>query len=722
MATFTSTTNVINYIISVTGDTTSSGIGAIKISNNSVSGNQETYLFDWVEPNLNYDYNVSSSTRTNLVAGSYLVKVSNNAVPENDVQYITIPVTSSVTCNILNIKDTTCGIDNGSVTGQTSSIFGNDIFNLYDTNNSLIATFKTPFFQNLSAGTYYMTTEDFGGCTGTSKTFVIQDSKPLDFGFFVVPNSVCGGNAYGKLMVTGETGTPPYTYVWNNGETGTTITGLTTGPYSVVVTDSTDCSLTKNVYVSDEVPLGFENIVGISPTCFKNNGEITIQISGGTGPYLYSVSNGYNIVSYSKTLNLTGLSFGVYVVSITDATLCKINQNVELVGENGGIAEVVVKTVNSTCASDNGSVTIGVTNGTEPYVYTFINPKGDTITKSSYQSQYVFENLKTGTYTVGIEDSVGCSYFQEITIISENKFITSISSTGTTYGQNNGAIEVSIIEGGTPPFNYSLDDTKKILKTNLNTITFRNVEYGQHTIVVSDSTGCFQTKKIAVENLQSVNFFLTSKPADNGNDGEINVFLSSGVPPFNYIWSENVVGNPQKITLTGLTAGTYSLTIIDSNKSSLKKEIEVYGSTILDSYQIYEMGGDDFKGKTSTKYGLLQFLNEGYYDLISGHTDCDFVSATFYAILTLMPSGIKSTQSFYTSTSLFDVPPENLWSSAVKSLLLETQGISDVIINDFDNTIKVISDINNPQIIKGPESILDIVVDVSIDYNINCRQ
>jgi hypothetical protein len=53
----------------------------------------------------------------------------------------------------------------------------------------------------------------------------------------------------GKIFVTGQTGIGPYTYIWSNGQTGSTATGLTIGFYDVTVTDSTGCSATSGTSV-----------------------------------------------------------------------------------------------------------------------------------------------------------------------------------------------------------------------------------------------------------------------------------------------------------------------------------------------------------------------------------------------------------------------------------------------------------------------------------------
>jgi hypothetical protein len=322
---------------------------------------------------------------------------------------------------------------------------------------------------------------------------------------------------------------------------------------------------------------------------------------------------------------------------------------------------------------------------------------------------------------IGVEDSGGCSFTKEVSIISEDKFTMSIETSGTTFSQNNGIIEIYLSEGGTPPYTYSLDNINKILNTNLTAVTINYVATGQHTISVIDGTGCSQTKQVYVPTVEPMTFFLYGEPADLGDNGKINVLISSGVPPFKYVWSENVSGNPQSISVSGLTAGKYFLTMIDSNNLSLKRDIEITGPTIYSSYETYEMGSKEFDIIPNSKYGILQLMTEGYLDITSGHTECDFISAFFIAEVDITPLGTSLRETFYTSTSLLDVPSENLWYDSLKSLILQVKGIKDVTIDEYNNQIKITSDINNSGLIKGPETIINVKINMGIEYNINCR-
>ena len=608
------------------------GSGAITITfNNNDFNNNGDYpkgdystIVRWKTPDLGTDYFVSSSTRTNLIYGSYLVEY-NMGYPGNtevtDYQPISITVSSGITASIVNVKGSTCGLSTGAVTGTSTSIYQNSVYNLFDSNNSLIQQNNIKgqygYFDGLSAGTYYIMVNDNSGSSARTETFIINDSKTFDYGLYVIPNSNCGGLNSGVIMITGLTGTPPYTYLWNNFSISDKLTGLTNGVYSVTVTDSNGCSLSKSAYIDTITPLGVQNVITSSPTCLKSNGSIELTISGGAEPYYYSVSNGFSTISYSKTLSLNDLGYGTYKIVVTDSALCRIEKSVELFTENGGISEVSINSKNSTCSSQNGSIEIGIKSGLPPFTYSLTNSIGDITSKISYQSQYLFDNLGSDTYTISVGDSGECYHSQSVTITSEDKFTISVSTTGTTFQQSNGVISVELSSGGVGPYTYTLDNIVKISKTySLNAI-INYVSSGLHTLLVTDSTGCVQNKQIFVPILEPVNFFLYGEDATEGNNGKINVLISSGIPPFKFYWSENVPDNPQKINIDNLSADTYSLRIIDSNGTALSRKIDIQGNNLFTSYETYEMGSEMFNVEIGTKYGLQQLLLEGYNDLIS---------------------------------------------------------------------------------------------------------
>ena len=705
-----------DYNILVTGDCSNTNVGSISLG---LTGGTSPYTVEWLSPVLSTDIIITEpAIKTGLSATTYAVRVNDSTLPINEEFYINIPVSSGVCATILGVQGTTCSENNGSVTGTSSSDYSSTTFYLYHGDGvfsqSATTSQSTIEFGSLTAGTYYMTVLDLGGCTGQSSSFIVEESEPLNYGLYTVPNSSCGGNAMGKIMITGLTGTPPYSYLWTTSATGSTVTGLTAGIYSVDVTDYYGCVLTKTATISDVPPIGLGIFTATEPTCFSADGVLTIQITGGTAPYYYSASTGQVVVQYPTSWSISGLSSGNYSFQVTDAALCTIVVGTTLTSPNG-ITSVSISTQGSTCSSSEGSITVSVNGGSSPYIYTLIYPGGNVLNVSNNQTTQLFSNLSSGTYGVSVQDQSGCFYMDEVTLFATNTFTISTETTGTTCNRSNGYILVNKSEGGSSPFDYSLDGLVNIIDTTLSAITFDNVSVGQHTITVTDSTGCTQTTQVYVEASSPLDYSLYSTSCGTGSDGSLTAFISEGTPPFSYTWSSNVPGNPQDILAQGLTAGTYSLTIVDDNGCSLSRTTNITCDATYVSYQTYVMGSELFNIQSQTKYGLLQMLNDGYNDLTSGNTSCSLISADYTVKVSVNPLGLTTSQSFYTATSLIDAPSDNLYYDTVVDLLNTIPGIGVITVDSANNQITIQTSTDSSTL-DGQEIIIELI----IVYDIIC--
>ncbi len=134
-----------------------------------------------------------------------------------------------------------------------------------------------------------------------------------------------------------------------------------------------------------------------------NNGSITINaISGGTGPYEYSIDNGATFVSVGPLPFVIGsLASDDYAVIIKDTPGCLSSVNTIIIDNNITIAGTVVAT-DVTCLGGDGSIQINSpTGGTAPYEFS-INGGTD------FQTSDLFPALAVGSYSVVIRDDAGC--------------------------------------------------------------------------------------------------------------------------------------------------------------------------------------------------------------------------------------------------------------------------------------------------------------------------
>lgn len=707
------------YTLNITGDCNSQGVGIISIL---PSGGTPPYTVEWTLPSLPPVEIVidTPSERTGLYPGTYSIRLNDSSLPTNVEFYVNATVSSGCCTSIVSVSASTCGIDNGSIVVSADTFTSGAFFALYTSGGTLVNSYDslTGFaqFTSLSAGTYYVTVTDEGGCSAQTSNFIILDSNSLDFGFYTVPNSACAitGNPIGKIYITGQTGTPPYTYIWSNNATGSTITGLTSGNYSCTVTDANGCTATKNTTVIDVPSLGLVSFSAETPSCFNADGALKIIISGGTAPYYYSASTGNVDISYAQNFTLENIPAGNYGFVVTDAGLCQIFASSNLQTPNS-IGVVTVNATNSTCSSSDGIISINVGQGTPPFTYTLVYPDSSNENVTISSPNYLFDNLSAGTYTVLVSDQSSCVFSESVTLYTSNLYTINTSITGATCGIDNGAIYVVQTTGGTAPFTYTIDGVDVLPNSNLTAYTFTNVSQGSHLVSVTDTNGCTQSSTVYVNGTADMNFTLFTTECGNGSDGTITAFISSGTPPFSFNWSDNVSGNPQAITVTNLTGGTYSLTITDSNLCSLTRNATISCAPIQSGYQSYEVGSQELIVSVEEESGLLEMLNDGYQDLTNGNQNCVLNSTTFLATVSVTPVGLYLQQPFYNGTSLVDVPADNLWFNAIESLLLTIPSIEQVEIDAITNQMIITKNPSNPYL-NGQI----INISVAIEYDIDC--
>ena len=665
----------------------------------------------------------SATTNTyyvnNLPAGSYFVEIMDSTSTT-----LILPIyISSGTCVSINLEGTTCGFNNGSLTATTENVYGPIDFYLYDISDTLIDSAigvgNDYVFNGLLPETYYVIADDGGGCSGRSETCIVNTSTQIDYGFYVVNDANCVSSAgSGKIFVTGLTGNAPFTYLWSNGETTSSIENLVSGNYSVTITDNNGCQLTKSTNVANVPPVAFGSFIVTQPSCFNNDGEVEVTIVDGTAPYYFSGSNGQTFVTFSQTYTFTNLNAGAFSVFVQDAGLCSFINTTSLITPNS-FSVTSVNTTNSTCNNNNGSVNILLNNSipSGTFTYTLTDSGGNSNSQTSTQVVFSFNNLPSDTYTLTITDGV-CTYNTTVTISNTILFTITATTTGTTCGFNNGSVQIVASSGGTLPYSYQITGQPPSSQT-----TFNNLPSGTYIASVTDNNGCTQTQTFDITPSNGVFFdFQTSQPS-TGNDGVIKVLIYNGEPPFTYSWSTNV-GLQTGLLVTGLTAGTYSLEVTDNNGCVYTKTTTLQGTSLVSSYQVFNICDSQFQNSNIIgKRGIPQMYNEGFYDLTFDDTNCKINSADF--ILETTVDGELKTVNFYTSTGIDDYPSDLDWVTIVTDTLKTYDGIGDIVVDYQKNTIQIF----NTCVLTGSScnqqnvnllSDAKITINLIIDYDISC--
>lgn len=260
----------------------------------------------------------------------------------------------------------------------------------------------------LCAGTYTVTVTDKNGCT-SAKSCVVKAPAAVKASFTAV-NVKCKGSATGSLTANPSGGTAGYTYLWSNGETTKTISGLVAGTYTVTVTDSKGCTGSGSKAVTEPA-----KVLAVSATktnashCNPCNGTATANPTGGVAPYTYLWSNGQTT---KKIISLCG---GSYSVVVTDKNGCSANCGVSLTGcapsriYNETSADLVSLYPNP--FSENFTVTFA---GSESFDVKIFDIKGTMVAdyKNNIDQVEIGADLQSGLYMIYVSTESG--YFQSI--------------------------------------------------------------------------------------------------------------------------------------------------------------------------------------------------------------------------------------------------------------------------------------------------------------------
>jgi hypothetical protein len=720
----------INYSFSVTGDcqNTSSGAFNLKIS---PFGNALPVTINWLQPSIfpsqvitTNDYLVNS-----LSAGTYVFSlVDSNPVPYS-ASPLTFYISSSATMSLSVVDNTSCGSNNGSILASFGAVYSANTLNLYRNSSYLSAfTITSPTYTitGLSQGVYYADVTDGGGCSGVSNSVAINPSVNFDFGFYNVNTPACYYRT-GKIIVTGITGgVPPYTYSWSadtvqwtTAPTGDTATGLSSSNFSCTITDSNGCSKTKTTQLTDASNLSLITLYRTSPSCFQSNGEITYIISGGSPPYNYQLSNGVNQILFSDTVTFSDLSSGNYTLLVTDAGLCTYTNTTFLSAPNT-FTTLSTTSSNSHCSFNDGSINVIVQGGTPPYNFTIYNSNsGYSQTNSSFLGQYTFTSLSSDTYTLYVTDqNTSCQYSKQFEILNVTNFDFALTGQNTTCGYQNGIINVAITSAttGVTNFQYFLSNGFQSSITTATTYSFSGLQYGYYSVSVKDVVNnCTQTKNANVNSSSPPNLFLSSTGCLQGSGGTISALIMGNTGDYNLTWSPNV-NSQEGIYLTGITGGTYTLTLSADSGCIITSSVDVTCNPSKTYTYDYILGESLQSTLIEGELDFSTMVFSGYSNIASSSEGCLLNYYSINVIISL--GGIEYEFPFYFSSSLNDIPTYSAYCEFLNSSVLTIPYIESCEVNTTTNTITITT-----QTINGIEYYKDsdFYVDITIDYNVNCE-
>ncbi len=222
----------------------------------------------------------------------------------------------------------------------------------------------TKDISGLAAGNYQVLIEDAGGCS-LSKTFEITASAAMELEAVKITEVACSGEESGAIEIAVTGGRAPFKYEWNNGAQGASIKNLKAGTYLVKVSDAEGCEVSATFEVKegpDAVGLKLVNAEQI--TCHGNeDGAIEVEVVGGIAPFSVVWSDGVK-----DELKRGGLIAGTYIVTVTDASGCTSQQQVNIQAPQALTARLD-HTLDVNCATGEmvGVAWVKIDGGKAPY-------------------------------------------------------------------------------------------------------------------------------------------------------------------------------------------------------------------------------------------------------------------------------------------------------------------------------------------------------------------
>jgi gliding motility-associated-like protein len=626
--------------------------GAITLTLEGVSGPID---ISWSGPN---GFSSTDQNINGLIAGTYQLTIIDEEGCEFNAFYeVTEPEALVV---LVDVTQPTCALSNGQLLANISG--GTPDYQVLwtDEQNNILGT--DPTLSNLSAGIYTLTVADDNGCT-YSETFELTDSDVTVNA--TVTDILCNADNNGAITLDISGGIQPYTVVWSgpNGFTSNspTISDLLPGTYEVTVLDDSNCSVSLSFEITEPALLELTATAGPS-SCQQNNGFVSATITGGTIASDYNISwLDENNIEIGTDDTINDLPAGIYTVVVSDDNGCEVTDQVAISDQDATITATIQ---NPTCGGANdGSITIEITGGTEPYTILWNGPNGFSSSDQNISS------LETGVYTLNITDSLGCVFTDLYDLTEPAPFSLDLTATPIScFGDENGTINLTI-GGGISPYQIVWTGPDGFSSTDQNLV---DLAAGTYSVVVIDSLSCVSTADIEILSPEPIaaNFDVVNNLCSTDTAGSITVTLIGGTNPFTFQWISSNGFTSDQQNINNLAPGFYELLVTDSLGCSAQFDTTISSSPEL-TVDFTVMQPNCFGAQNGTIASLVSGGTPNYTYTWSGpngfSSDSDFIenleAGTYF--LTLLDSNLCAYQD-----SIVLTQPDSLFAEITATNIL----------------------------------------------------
>lgn len=425
-----------------------------------VKGGTPNYQYFWSN-------NMGGAKIENISAGTYSLEViDKHGCRISDKGFVTEP--SEKIMVKAQSEDVTCYNRRDGAISLIVTGGGNEYKYVWSTGS------RSKDIKNLKAGKYVYEITDNNKCTIKDSVTIFQPTDSLVITHKTKDVS-CFGAKDGEIEISVRGGAPDYKYAWSNGTTKDNLSKLPDGIYRVTVTDKNNCAAKDTIRINaPDLPVTLKGFPQNLKCKNANDGEIKLEVIGGTLPYKFVWSND------ETTQDISKLEAGKYTVIVTDKNDCEAEKDFVLKEPEKSL-KIDAKISPTSCYGEgDGYIELTVTGGVPYYEYKWSN---------GYESQNL-KGFKAGTYTVTVTDKGGCTQTQSYEIPQPQPLNADATITKADEFTDNGAIQL-IITGGNPPYKinwYNGETTEKI--SNL-----KPAEYG---VNIVDSKNCEITKRFKV--------------------------------------------------------------------------------------------------------------------------------------------------------------------------------------------------------------------------------
>ena len=553
--------------------------GSIAIA---VNGGTTNYVYAWYDEN-NTLLTETSATLSSIPIGTYKVIVTdnNNCIVEQTF-VVNEPPILEVSLSIDTIQ---CQGETGSITAIASGGYlapgASYTYQWFNSTNVQIAT--TPLLSTIVTGNYYVIVTDSNGIQ-KQENHNLTEPDLLEITNVIKTDVLCFGEQTGSLDISVSGGTGSYTYKWNNGATTEDISGLSSGDYTITITDENNCSVSDTYSITQPVLYDISSVSLMRPTGSNVDGSISIDVTGGEAPFTYQWFNSLGALvqeTVNSTLNtnvLTNVEPETYTIIITDTTGCIHQDTYNLANPGELITDIEQIQVISCNGGNDGKLMANSIGGSGGNQYTWYN--ADTNTAVGTDNE-VLSNIPSGSYYVLVSNADGLQEQSSVLTVTEPEAVqvTFTSQNASCYQEDDGSISLQAT-GGTEVFEY-----RKRLNSGLysnwlaftdNSISIENLISGDYELQVRDSNQCnfdingiTQTITIPITQpdvLEITSNTITDASGFGLSNGAVVLEINGGTMPYTIVWtdSNNVVQSSTDTTLSNIPAGTYTVNIRDA--------------------------------------------------------------------------------------------------------------------------------------------------------------